>query len=76
MVHKCAVVGCTATKSRNRGLSFHSIKRKNNLDWQNKLAWSVRRGDSLFNPNTATICSRHFETSCFVTSGKNENKYH
>ena len=66
MASNCCMVGCSADKSRNRGLSFHRIRRTKDKEWEQKLIRCVSRSDKSFNPATAAICSRHFEPSCFV----------
>ena len=64
----CCMVGCPATKGRNRGLTFHKlpIVKKHN-DWRRKLIGIINRSDSSFNAERATICSRHFTLDCFRT---------
>ena len=62
----CAIVGCPACKGRNKGLSFHRLpKLGKNDEWRSNLIAKIGRQDKSFNPDKATICSRHFTKSCF-----------
>ncbi|XP_076434774.1 uncharacterized protein LOC143274746 [Babylonia areolata] len=62
----CAIVGCPAQKAKNRGLSFHVIPKKgNNNKWRDAMIQKINRADRGFNPDRATVCSRHFRDSCF-----------
>ena len=47
---RCCMVGCAASNQRNRGLSFHSIRRPKDKEWEEKLIRCVSRSDSSFNP--------------------------
>ena len=70
----CAVVGCGCCSSRNKGVTFHTFpksgKYKETDEWRRRLIHAVSRADKSFNPDRASICSRHFEDSCFVPHGK------
>ena len=60
------MVGCPAIKSKHRGLSFHKLPKVGVDDaWREALIKVVNRSDKSFNPNRATICSRHFTADCF-----------
>ncbi|XP_055866942.1 uncharacterized protein LOC106062658 [Biomphalaria glabrata] len=63
----CAIFGCSAQRSKCRGLSFHKLPKKGVNDrWRSALIAAINRVDLSFNPDAATICSRHFKESCFV----------
>ncbi|KAK7478148.1 hypothetical protein BaRGS_00030595 [Batillaria attramentaria] len=71
----CSVVGCPASKSRNRGLCFVQVPKKGvNDEWRNKLLHIINRCDERFNPDTAHICSRHFDDTCFTTGPTGRRK--
>ncbi|XP_070198343.1 uncharacterized protein [Littorina saxatilis] len=70
------MVDCHTTAAKCRGLSFCSLPRKNVTPeqdkWRERLIHLIDRVDKKFNPDTAKICSRHFEPSClkYGPSGK------
>ena len=35
-------------------------------EWRRRLITKINRCDASFNPDTATICSRHFKDDCFL----------
>ena len=66
MVQTCCIVGCSASKAKNPGLTFHAVKRARNPQWQARLIQVVNSADSSFNADSASICSRHFTSECFT----------
>ncbi|KAK6186664.1 hypothetical protein SNE40_005950 [Patella caerulea] len=62
----CALYGCPARKSKNRGLSFHHLPKKN-PEWKNDLLCVIRAGRAAdkLNEENLVICSRHFTPDCF-----------
>ncbi len=69
----CYIVGCAASYSRHKGLSFHKIPAKGKSsevdEWRGRLIAKISRSDKGFNVDGATICSRHFSDDCFEPYG-------
>ncbi|KAI8771576.1 Transposable element P transposase [Biomphalaria glabrata] len=67
----CAIVGCTATRSSCKGLSFFKLPKMDKTpekdQWRSQLISCINRSDKGFNPNRATICSIHFKQTCIKT---------
>jgi len=71
----CALVNCSAKKSKNKGLSFFKIPKKGvNDEWRIQLLHKINRADDGFNADTARICSRHFLDSCIQITQKGVKK--
>uniref|UniRef100_A0A2C9LEN5 THAP-type domain-containing protein n=1 Tax=Biomphalaria glabrata TaxID=6526 RepID=A0A2C9LEN5_BIOGL len=68
---KCAILGCSSTRSRCKGVSFFKLpklgKGIERDKWAKQLVLSINRSDKKFDPNKARICSLHFQPSCIRT---------
>ena len=75
--HHCCVVDCQCSQTVCRGLTFHLLPRKSDNPvkeaWRQKIIAVINRADGFFNPDTAYICSRHFEEGSFSICGKSSN---
>lgn len=72
---KCAILGCSSTRSRCKGVSFFKLpklgKGIERDKWAKQLVLSINRSDKKFDPNKARIFSLHFQPSCIRTGNSN-----
>ncbi|XP_029440516.1 THAP domain-containing protein 7 isoform X2 [Rhinatrema bivittatum] len=77
MPRHCSAIGCTTRdtrETRNRGISFHRLPKKDN---PRRIAWleNCRRtdpsGEGVWDPSSEYVyfCSKHFEKICFEVVG-------
>lgn len=71
----CCVVGCHNSNAKTKSLeserkriSYFSFPK--DKEWRAKLISAVNRADASFNPDTAHICSVHFEDKHLLFHGK------
>lgn len=72
----CCIVGCHNSNSKTR-FKFDKNRRRvsyfsfpGDKEWRSKLIAAVNRSDRSFNPETAHICSEHFEDRSLLFHGK------
>nr|XP_033815851.1 THAP domain-containing protein 7 [Geotrypetes seraphini] len=77
MPRHCSAIGCTTRdtrETRNRGISFHRLPKKDNprrITWLENCRRTDPTGERLWDPSSEYIyfCSKHFEKSCFEVVG-------
>ncbi|XP_069495094.1 THAP domain-containing protein 7 isoform X2 [Ambystoma mexicanum] len=77
MPRHCSAAGCTmrdTRETRNKGISFHRLPKKENprrILWLANCCRTDSSGTGLWDPTSEYIyfCSRHFEKSCFEVVG-------
>jgi hypothetical protein len=67
----CCIVNChncnQKTKDYEEKISYFAFP--NDKVWKAKLVVAVNRADASFDPDTAHICSIHFEKKCLLFHG-------
>lgn len=60
------ITGCRTSTKMCFPFCFLTGKSQESDEWRRLLVAVINRCDKSFNPNTAKICSRHFEEDCFL----------